>query len=167
MTVSVVHATMEDIEAKVDKAVELIGHQPKKDAIFIKPNVPNAGLAGQGLFTDPKVVKALLKCFPGREIVVGEWCFVGCDALRAFQRSGYAELAEEYRPLTTNPDCVILLSVKVGTIRDGAHAHIRDRLRKGWKPKGGGLWLTQNKPPALSLGVDKEVKNGKALVEVL
>ncbi|MEE8162983.1 MAG: hypothetical protein V3T92_03070 [Anaerolineae bacterium] len=41
-------------------------------------------------------MKALLKCFPGREIVVGEGCFVGCDALRAFQRSGYAELAEEY-----------------------------------------------------------------------
>ncbi len=47
MTLSVVHATMEDIEAKVDKALALIGYQPKKDAIFIKPNVPNAGLAGR------------------------------------------------------------------------------------------------------------------------
>ena len=96
MTVSIVQATMENVEAKVNEALDLIGYQPQKDAIFIKPNVPSAGPADQGLFTDPRVVEALVKRFSDREIVIGEGCLVGYDAFRAFQRTGYAELAERY-----------------------------------------------------------------------
>jgi uncharacterized protein (DUF362 family) len=96
MTVSIVEATLENVEAQVNQALDLIGYQPQKDAIFIKPNVPGPGPAGQGLFTDPRVVEALVKRFSGRDIVIGESCVIGYYALRAFQRTGYAELAERY-----------------------------------------------------------------------
>lgn len=96
MTVSIVQATLENVEAQVNQALDLIGYQPRKDAVCIKPNVPGPGPSDQGLFTDPRVVEALVKRFVGREIVIGESCVIGYDALRAFERTGYAELAERY-----------------------------------------------------------------------
>ena len=44
----------------------------------------------------PRIVEALVKRFAGREIVIGESCVIGYDALQTFQRTGYAELAERY-----------------------------------------------------------------------
>ncbi len=96
MAVSIVQATMEDVEVKANEALDLIGYQPQKGAIFIKPNVPGPGPAEQGLFTDPRVVEALVKRFAGREIVIGESCVIGYEAPRAFERTGYAEMAERY-----------------------------------------------------------------------
>ena len=96
MTVGIVQASMENVEAKVNEALDLIGYQPQKDAIFIKPNVPGPGPSEQGLFADPRVVESLVKRFSGQEIVIGESCVIGYDALQAFQRTGYTELAERY-----------------------------------------------------------------------
>ena len=96
MTVAIVRATPNSVDIGMIELLDLIHYHPQRDALFIKPNVPDAGPPGQGLYTDPAVVEALLKCFPGRQIVIGEGCIVGRDADQALARTGYASLAERY-----------------------------------------------------------------------
>jgi uncharacterized protein (DUF362 family) len=96
MTVGIVRATLESLDGSIAELLELIGYRPQRDALFIKPNVPDAGPAGQGLYTDPAVVEAFIRRFPGREVVIGEGCIVGCDASAALAKTGYVALAKRY-----------------------------------------------------------------------
>jgi uncharacterized protein (DUF362 family) len=82
--------------------LELIGYQPQRQALFIKPNVPDSGPAGQGLYTDPAVVDAFLRLFPGRPAVIGEGCIVGRDADIALRKNGYAAVAERHSAQLVN-----------------------------------------------------------------
>jgi len=89
-------SALENAPARIAEALAIIGYQPQKDVIFIKPNVPDYGPPNQGLYTDPRVVEGLLQALAGRPVVIGEGGIVGRDTMRAFQRTGYAELARRY-----------------------------------------------------------------------
>jgi len=96
MTVSIVRATLDDVAAKVAEALDLIGYRCQREAVFIKPNVPDAGPPDRGLFTDPRVVEGLLQYFAGRPVVIGEGGIVGRDSMAALERTGYGDLARRY-----------------------------------------------------------------------
>ena len=96
MTVAIVRATPDSIERSMAELIELLGYQPRRQALFVKPNVPDSGPPGQGLFTDPAVVGAFLKLFPGRPAVIGEGCIVGRDADIALRKNGFGQVAGQY-----------------------------------------------------------------------
>lgn len=96
MTVSIVRATLDNAPAQVAEALDLIGYRPRREAIFIKPNVPDIGPADRGLYTDPRVVEGLLQYLAGRPVVIGESSIVGRDTMTALERAGYGDLARRY-----------------------------------------------------------------------
>ena len=104
MTVGIVRATPDSVDSSMAELMRLIGYEPRREALFIKPNVPDAGPPGQGLYTDPMVIDAILKLFPGRSVVIGEGCVVGCDADIALRKNGYAPVAERYGAALVNLD---------------------------------------------------------------
>jgi uncharacterized protein (DUF362 family) len=96
MTVAIVRATPDSVGPAMAELVSLLGYRPSHRALFIKPNVPDSGPPGQGLFTDPSVVDAFLDLFPGMPVVIGEGCIVGCDASVALRKNGYGEVAARH-----------------------------------------------------------------------
>jgi len=104
MTVGIVRATPESVNRSMAELMALIGYQPRREALFIKPNVPDAGPPEQGFYTDPAVVGAFLRLFPGRPVVIGEGCVVGRDADVALLKTGYAALGERYGAQVVNLD---------------------------------------------------------------
>jgi uncharacterized protein (DUF362 family) len=96
MTVGIVRSTLDSIDESMAELMHLIGYAPSREALFIKPNVPDSGPAGQGLYTDPAVVDAFLKLFQAKELVIGESCIVGRDASIALQKNGYLPVAERH-----------------------------------------------------------------------
>lgn len=104
MTVGIVRATLDTLDTSIAELMRLIGYEPRREGLFIKPNVPDSGLPGQGLYTDPAVVDAFLKLFPGRSTVIGEGCIVGRDADIALRKNGYAAVAERHGAALLNLD---------------------------------------------------------------
>jgi len=104
MTVGIVRATLSTVDNSMAELMRLIGYEPRREALFIKPNVPDSGPRGQGLYTDPAVVGAFLKVFPGRTVVIGEGCTVGRDADIALRKNGYTALAERSAARLVNLD---------------------------------------------------------------
>jgi uncharacterized protein (DUF362 family) len=96
MTVAIVRSDLNQAADALTQALDMIKYSPSHDAIFIKPNVPDYGPPGLGLFTDPAVVEGLLRSLSGRPIVIGEGAIVGRSAMEAFRRTGYADLAKRY-----------------------------------------------------------------------
>lgn len=96
MTVSIVRSNLDKAADAVATALDLLGYKPSGAPVFIKPNLPDYAPPGIGLFTDPALVEGLLRYFAGRPIVIGEGAIVGRSAMTAFQRTGYAELAQRY-----------------------------------------------------------------------
>lgn len=96
MTVSLVRSNLDGAADGVLSALELLGYKPTGAPVFIKPNLPDYAPPGMGLFTEPAVVEGLLRYFAGRPIVIGEGAIVGRSAMKAFQRTGYADLAGRY-----------------------------------------------------------------------
>lgn len=41
MTVGIVHATLDSVDSSMAELLRLIGYQPSREALFIKPNVPD------------------------------------------------------------------------------------------------------------------------------
>jgi uncharacterized protein (DUF362 family) len=104
MTVGIVRATLGTLESSMAELMRLISYEPCREALFIKPNVPDSGPPGQGLYTDPAVVDAFLKLFPGRTAVIGEGCLVSRDAGIALRKNGYAAVAERHSAALVNLD---------------------------------------------------------------
>ncbi len=104
MTVGVVRATADTLEGGMAELMRLIGYEPRADLLFVKPNVPGPGPAGQGLYTDPAVVDAFLQLWPGKTVVIGESCIVGGDADIALRKTGYAAVAERRGAALVNLD---------------------------------------------------------------
>ena len=92
MVVGIVRSTLENVAESMSGLIRLIGYEPTQPAFFAKPNMPDSGPQGQGLYTDPAVVDAFLALYPGKEVVIGEGCIVGRDAGLAFQHNGYGEV---------------------------------------------------------------------------
>ena len=104
MAVGIVRSTLDTVDSSMADLLRLIGYEPRHEALFIKPNVPDAAPPGLGLYTDPAVVDAFLKCFPGRPTVIGEGCVVSRDADIALRKTGYAQVAEQHNAVLTNLD---------------------------------------------------------------
>jgi uncharacterized protein (DUF362 family) len=104
MTVGIVRATLDSVNQSMAELINLIGYQPQRDALFIKPNVPDAGPPGQGLYSDPAVADAFLRLFPGRPVVIGEGCVVGRDANQTLLKTGYTALGQRYGARVVNLD---------------------------------------------------------------
>ncbi len=96
MTVSIVRSNLDDAADAVASALDLLEYRPSREPVFIKPNLPDYAPPGMGFFTEPAVVEGLLRHFAGRPIVIGEGAVVGRSAMKAFQRTGYADLANRY-----------------------------------------------------------------------
>ncbi|MGC8786506.1 MAG: DUF362 domain-containing protein [Anaerolineae bacterium] len=96
MTVGIVRATLDNLDQSMAELLRLVGYTPQREALFVKPNVPDSGPPGQGLYTDPAVVDAFLRLFPGRPVVIGEGGIVGRDAEIALRKNGYSTVAERY-----------------------------------------------------------------------
>ena len=85
----------------VAEAIELIRFNVKDEKILIKPNIFAGAYPYQGLTTNPKVVKGLLdyllsKGVKADNITIAEQVQFG-DALKAFKRAGFYDLAQEYK----------------------------------------------------------------------
>jgi len=106
MVVGIVRSTLENVAESMSGLIRLIGYEPTQPAFFAKPNMPDSGPQGQGLYTDPAVVDAFLALYPGKEVVIGEGCIVGRDAGLAFQHNGYGEVAEARDAQLVNLDDV-------------------------------------------------------------
>lgn len=91
---SIVRTNEKGVARKLAEALEAIGYAPKKDKIFIKPNLCIAARSGSGVVTHYKVVEALVDYFSGREIVIGD----GPTAWSTFEEivrlAGYAKMAQ-------------------------------------------------------------------------
>lgn len=96
MTVAIVRSALDRAADALAQALDQIAYTPSREAVFIKPNVPDYAPPGLGLFTDPAVVEGLLRYFAGRPVVIGEGAIVGRSAMEAFKRTGYADLAQRY-----------------------------------------------------------------------
>ncbi len=96
MTVAIVRSRLNQAADALAQALDRIAYKPSREAVFIKPNLPDYGPPGIGLFTDPAVVEGLLRYLAGRPIVIGEGAIVGRSAMEAFKRTGYADLARRY-----------------------------------------------------------------------
>lgn len=96
MTVAIVRSALYQAADALAQALERIAYKPSREAVFIKPNVPDYAPPGMGLYTDPVVVEGLLRYLAGRPVVIGEGAIVGRSAMEAFRRTGYADLAQRY-----------------------------------------------------------------------
>lgn len=112
MVVGIVRSTLDDIDQRMAELMRLIGYTPRREALFIKPNVPDTGPAGQGLYSDPAVVDAFLKLFPSRSVIIGESCIVGRNAALALRKNGFAPIAELHNAELVNLDGVERFAVE-------------------------------------------------------
>ncbi|MBI4774399.1 MAG: DUF362 domain-containing protein [Deltaproteobacteria bacterium] len=98
--VALVRSTYKNVFEQVRKSLELIQYRPRKDRIFIKPNLVGSFSADSGFITHPAVVEALVRIFreyfPRGEIVVGDGCAVHEHWERVLKKSGYRYLTERY-----------------------------------------------------------------------
>jgi uncharacterized protein (DUF362 family) len=96
MPVGIVKANLNNIDEKISEVLSLIGYKPRRDKIFIKPNVANIRKPRTGVITHPRVVEALLKYFSNYDVVIGEGSIIGAHAKEVFEKTGYTSLAKRY-----------------------------------------------------------------------
>ncbi len=101
MPVSIVRSKITEVHEKLKESLSLIGYVPKKDKVFLKPNIVDAANPKLGVTTHPKVVEALLNYYQalGKEVVIGEGTgfFNTDDKFRKLvKESGYIRLEKEY-----------------------------------------------------------------------
>jgi len=113
MAVSIVRAQ------RISEAIDLIGYTPRRERIFLKPNVVNIRKPRKGVITHPRVVEALLKYFSDHEIVIGERSVIGIDTKEAFEKTGYASIATRYGAhlIDLNDEERVEVKWKYGSIR--------------------------------------------------
>ncbi len=74
--VAICRSTYHNVNDKIEEMFGLINYVPKKDNIFIKPNIVDAESPKTGIITSPKVVEAIIlyfrKYYPDNKITIGE-----------------------------------------------------------------------------------------------
>jgi uncharacterized protein (DUF362 family) len=86
-----------DIEKNVCDALTSLGYKPKRDSIFIKPNIANASKPDDPYITNPRIVGGMidyLKYLGYTDIAVGEGP-VGGDVDEIFKTSGFSSMCKE------------------------------------------------------------------------
>ncbi|MHA1231994.1 MAG: DUF362 domain-containing protein [Candidatus Helarchaeota archaeon] len=75
MVVGIVKSTYEDVKENLNKLFNLIGYKPKKNKIFIKPNIVDALPPRSGVIVHYKLIEALIEYLKENgveELVIGE-----------------------------------------------------------------------------------------------
>jgi len=96
MTVGICRATPDDVAERLAELLDLIGYRPGRNQVFIKPNIVAPHPPETGVITHPRVVEALLRCWRGYDIVIGESASVAQKTGTVLELSGYRALAERY-----------------------------------------------------------------------
>ncbi|MHA1266572.1 MAG: DUF362 domain-containing protein [Candidatus Helarchaeota archaeon] len=101
MVVSIVRSKIVEIMEKIQDALDLIHYHPRKDKVFLKPNIVDAANPKTGVITHPKLVEALLCYFQslGKEVIIGEGTgfFNTPEKFQQLLRvSGYERLEKKY-----------------------------------------------------------------------
>ncbi len=97
MTVGIARATYANAASSLRRLLDSIDYRPGRKRVLIKPNIASPyGSASKGDITDPRLIRALIEYFSGREIVIGEGCAVGMDWEETVEKQGYRKLAAEY-----------------------------------------------------------------------
>lgn len=99
MVVGIVKSTIKNVDRKITEVLNLINYIPKKNKIFIKPNIVSPQKSSSPMITNIKFVEAVIKYFRQKgikEIVIGEGSAFGIDTKKSFKKAGYYKLAEKY-----------------------------------------------------------------------
>ncbi|MHA1359159.1 MAG: DUF362 domain-containing protein [Candidatus Helarchaeota archaeon] len=101
MPVSIVRAKISEVNEKLREALELINYVPKRDKVFLKPNIVDAANPKLGVTTHPKLVGALVNYFQekGKEVTIGEGTgFFNTEEKfrKLVNESGYKKLEKKY-----------------------------------------------------------------------
>jgi uncharacterized protein (DUF362 family) len=117
--VGIVKADLHTVDEKVTEVLSLINYKPKREKIFIKPNVVNIRKPRTGVITHPRVVEALLKYFSNYEVVIGEGSLIGTRTKEVFEKTGYMFLAKQYgvQLIDLNEADRVAINWKYGSIR--------------------------------------------------
>ena len=74
--VALLCSNYKSISQSIEKLVTLLDYIPKKNGIFIKPNIVGSYAANSGIVTSPKIIEALIlyfkKRFPHKKIIIGD-----------------------------------------------------------------------------------------------
>lgn len=112
-----------DVCNGIEQIVEMLDYKPKKDKLFIKPNLVDCYSSTSGIITSVLVVEAVIcffrKQYPEMEITVGEGSAVHTDFYQVLEKSGYKYLSKKYGVRFVNLDEVerIEVSWKYGVIK--------------------------------------------------
>jgi uncharacterized protein (DUF362 family) len=121
-TVSIVKGR--DVDRMVEEAVIEIGEirriVPEGSRVMLKPNILMA-TKNPGAITSPKVTEAVIKLVKRaqpKEIVVAESSMVGLDTVKAFEVSGYRDVADRnlVRLLDLKKDKIVEVPVPKGRV---------------------------------------------------
>jgi len=173
-------------------AFELLSRVPILDLegkrVLIKPNAARMAGAGEGVTTEPGVVRAVidfLKRRKTREITIGESCIFGVQAAAAFRKTGMEEVAREggvslldldrLDPLEIRiPRGKLLKKIKVSSILNKVDfvisapvmkTHMHTRVTLGIKNMKGLLWRRE-KARFHHLSADRSVIRGEKELDV-
>lgn len=156
--------------------------------ILIKPNAARLASPGQGVTTQPKVVRAIiehLKQLGGQEIIIGESCIFGVDAQEAFRVTGMKEISEREGVQLIDldrtdavelvvPDGKLIQKIKVSAIVKEADVvisvpvmktHMHTRVTLSIKNMKGSLWRKE-KARFHHLRFDEEMTRGHKELDI-
>ncbi len=109
--VALVKSTYSHAEESIDKILTLLDYMPRKEHVFIKPNLVDSYPPDSGIITSPRLVEAIIlyfkKHYPQMEIVIGEGAAIqSINFDHVIQVSGYSYLSEKYGVTIINLDDV-------------------------------------------------------------
>jgi len=98
MTVAIVKSKYTNVQSNLEKAFDLLGYRPRKEKLFLKPNVasPHGSVKG-GDYIRVSLVEALARIFKDRQIIVGEGVASGMDFAESMRAYRYDRLPRRFR----------------------------------------------------------------------
>ena len=98
--VALVRSTYKNVYDRLNKILEYLEYAPKKENIFIKPNLvgsyaPNTDILRILLFVEA-LVRIFRERYPRSEIVVGDGCAVMITGRNVLEKSKYRSFADRY-----------------------------------------------------------------------
>lgn len=108
MVVSVVkHGNKNNLFDEIKQAIDSVNYVYKKDKVVIKPNIVGPYRPNSGIVTDPKIIGYLIDYLNERgieDIVIAESSTISNDTNKAFEISGFKEMAMKKKVKLVNLD---------------------------------------------------------------
>ncbi|MHA1301455.1 MAG: DUF362 domain-containing protein [Candidatus Helarchaeota archaeon] len=123
MTVGIVKSTLKETDTKIPELLKLIDYKPKKNKIFIKPNIVDAITPKSGVIVPYQVVDALIKYYLDNHNIKVEDIVVG-------EGTGYFNEEKHFRRLVKESG-YIKLEKKYGI--EIVNLQNSERVKKSWK----------------------------------